>query len=339
MIYTNINNLKENMVLGKDIVDFKTNRVLLRKGVKLTNNQINYLKDKGYRGFYIEDERYKDIIVDDIISDELRQKALLELENFNIEGTLENAKSIVNEILKNKDVTLDTLDVNNDEYEHSLRVAEMSIIVGNYMGIKEENLVDLAAAALLHDAGKKLKDSKNIKNMNINEPFEYKDALYPIYSYKMIQNFPNVKATIKVGVLTHNMNEDGSNNYFLNSNLKQHLYGKIIHVADVYDQLVCEQKESPSEAIEFLSGSCNSNFNTSVVLAFRKCIPVYPIGTMVTLSNNIKGYVLKNNKSNPIRPIIILENGEHCDLMDSEYINITIVDNVQTKYDLKRAIM
>ena len=39
-----------------------------------------------------------------------------------------------------------------------------------------------------------------------------------------------------MAVLTHNMNEDGTNN--LNIDAKQHLYGKIIHVTDMYDKII-----------------------------------------------------------------------------------------------------
>lgn len=342
MLYENINCLNEGMVVGKDIVDANTNRVLLKSGSKLTNFYIKYLKDNGYKGIYIESENYKKIIVEDIIPTELKNSSIKALRDLDIESVLENARSIVDHLFYKKDISFDNHNLKVDTYEHSIKVAEMSIVIGKAIGLKKEELVELAEAALLHDIGKCVKNKENLKKLGYDGQIgTYNENLYPLYSYEIIKNHSEIKATTKVGVLTHNMDENGRNNMIMNKNVKQHLYGKIIHVADIYDQIIThtyhDRIASPSEATELLLGGCGTKFNETIVKQFLKYIPIYPKGTKVKLSNGMNGVVFENNQDIPLRPKVIVENGKIIDLSNFEYNNITILDKNNQEFK-KRAM-
>lgn len=334
MLFENVNNLNSDMIIGKDIIDTETNRVLLKSGTKLTPRYIDYLKEHGYKGIYVENDKYKSVVVEDVISNELKNETLKSLRNLDINGIMVIAKQIVNEIISKTNISFDNLSLINDEYEHSLRVAEMSIVIGKVMGFKEEELIDLAGSGLLHDIGKQLKDTHSLKKLGFDGTIGvYRENLYPLYGYRLLQNHSEIKSTIKVGVLTHNMNIDGSNDFKIDRKLNQHVFGKIIHVTDSYDQVISNKYEdkvaSPSEALEFLLGGCGTKFDQSIVQIFQKYIPVYPKGTKVLLSNGLTGVVFKNNDDVPLRPNIILENGKLINLSDFKFNNITIINQTE----------
>lgn len=334
MVFENINSLNTDMIIGKDIIDTETNRVLLKSGTRLTPKYISYLKEHGYKGIYVESEKYKNIIVDDIISDEVKNGSLKALRNLDVSSVMENARKMVTEIVNKTNISFDNLNLKSDDYEHSLRVAEMSIVIGKAMGLKESELVDLAGASLLHDVGKQLKDPQALKKLGFDgAKGSYQEELYPLYGYRLIQNNSDVKSTVKVGVLTHNMNIDGSNNIDTGHKLVQHIFGKIIHVTDSYDQVISDKYDdkvaSPSEALEFLLGGCGTKFDQSIVQAFQKYIPVYPKGTKVLLSNGLIGVVLKNNDDIPLRPHLVLENGKVINLAEFKFNNITIINQTE----------
>lgn len=331
MMYQNINYLSEGMIVGKDIIDVDTNRVLLKTGTKLTSFYIKYLKDNGYTGIYVENENYKKVIVEDIIPEELKNSSIKALKNLDIEAILENARSIVDELFYKKNISFDSYSLKIDPYEHSIKVAEMSIVIGKTMGLNKDELVSLAEAALLHDIGKCVKEKENLKKLGYNGQIgTYDERLYPLYGYEILKDSSSIKATTKVGVLTHNIDENGENHTILNKNIKQHLYGKIIHVADTYDQIIThtyhDKIASPSEATEFLLGGCGTKFNQEIVEKFLKYIPIYPKGTKVELSNGMNGVVFENNPDVPLRPKVIVENGDIIDLLNFSYNNITILD-------------
>lgn len=334
MLFESINHLSSGMIVGKDIIDSDTNRVLLKTGATLTDFYIKHLKDKGYKGIYVENENYKKVVVEDLIPEELKNSSMKALKDLNIEATIDNAKKIVDELMAKKDISFESYSLKDDEYEHCIKVAEMSIVIGRALNLKENELVDLAVAALLHDFGKCVKNPDNLKKLNYEgQVGTYKEELYPLYGYELLKNYASIKSTTKVGVLTHNMNEDGSNNIF-NKKITQHRYGQIIHVADTYDRIVSKKYRdkltSPSEATELLLGGCGTNFNREVVEVFMKYIPIYPKGTKIVLSNGITGVVYENNLDNPLRPKVIIENGELIDLLDFKFNNITISNDFKS---------
>lgn len=342
MLYENINYLNEDMIVGKDILDPDTNRILLKSGTKLTSFYIRYLKDNGYKGIYIENENYKKVIIEDIIPEELKNSSMKALKDLNIESVLENARSIVDHLFYKKNISFDSYNLKGDIYEHSIKVAEMSIVIGKTMGLNKDELISLAEAALLHDIGKCVKSKENLKKLGYDGQIgTYNEKLYPLYGYEILKNYSIIKATTKVGVLTHNIDENGKNNMMLNKNVQQHLFGKIIHVADIYDQIVTHTYHnkitSPSEATELLLGGCGTKFNGTIVKKFLKYIPIYSKGTKVELSNGMTGVVFENNHEIPLRPKVIIENGEIIDLSNLEYNNITILDKNNEEIK-KRAI-
>lgn len=341
MLYQNVNNLEPDMIVGKDIFDSLNNSIILKNGTKLTNFHIEYLKNHGYKGIYIEDQLAKDIIIKDIIPNELKHESVRDLNDLDIISTLKNAQKIVDEIIKQSDIYFDEINVNSNAMEHSIKVAEFSIVMGKALNLDNERLIDLASAALLHDIGKRLDDPEVLKKLGFDgAEGNYKDELYPLYGYRLLSSLDNVKAPIKTAILTHNMNEDGTNKLDINQPIKQHLYGKIIHVADMYEQVLSgeygDELATPSEAMEFLMGGCGSKFNLEVVETFKNYVPIYPKSTRVILSNNLTGLVFKNNPENPLRPCLILENGQLVNLMDPKYSNLTVIDsyNKETKKDI-----
>ena len=79
MHYLPINQVKTGMILGRDMYDF-TDKILLHRGKALTEHLILRLQDYGYQGVYIDDELTKDLEIEEIISMELRTKALAAIE-------------------------------------------------------------------------------------------------------------------------------------------------------------------------------------------------------------------------------------------------------------------
>ncbi|MGC9102868.1 MAG: hypothetical protein ACP5IH_07185 [Desulfurella sp.] len=75
MYLVSVKSLKPNDILGKAIVNEK-GQVLLNKGVKLDEHYIHILDKYGYQFVYVEDDDTKDIIIEDEISDELKNKAI-----------------------------------------------------------------------------------------------------------------------------------------------------------------------------------------------------------------------------------------------------------------------
>lgn len=202
-------------------------------------------------------------------------------------------------------------------------------------------MVELATSALLHDVGKTCIDKKLLQKTKIpdfltkkiNYSFEMEQYNYknhPIYGHSMLNKVDRINSKVKLGILSHHENEDGTGFPFGLTGDEINEYSKIIHVCDIYDDFISNEKEeknySPSDALEYIMGGSGTLFDAKIVKAFKDYIPIYPKGITVLLSNGFRAIVLDNNKGNPLRPKLILEgNGQVIDLMMPILRNVTII--------------
>lgn len=172
MRQVSVNSLTMGDILAKTIFS-SSGRILLGKGVKLTPLYIAKLRDMGISILYIEDERFNDVIVEDVISEEHRRDALdilekstrsvrlgKDIECFELKKVINN---IVAEILFKKDILVNMMDMrskDNQMFAHSVNVCVLSTVLGKALYLDQEKLENLAVGAILHDIGKVQLDSK-----------------------------------------------------------------------------------------------------------------------------------------------------------------------------------
>ncbi|MDO5154540.1 MAG: response regulator [Eubacteriales bacterium] len=341
MRYLKIDEAKPGMVLARAVYD-SNNRLLLAENQKLTAEYIRKLNLWGYPGFYIFDELSEGVEVEETISIELRNRGVEAIREKNIDEMLDVAKDIVDQILSNGIMAIDMIDLRTYDdytYRHSVNVAVIATILGIGMGLKKSQLEDLCTAAIFHDFGKLLIAS-DILNKPARLTVEEFNIIkkHPELSLSLLKKRPKISDECKMAVLYHHENEDGSGYPERLTSDEIPLFAKIIHVADVYDALTSKRpyKEpyTPSESIEYLMGGSNILFDEKVVRAFMGCVPVYPKGVTITLSDERLAVVYENN-ANPLRPKVRVEGGEIIDLGDeSGNLNLTVNPStvVETNY-------
>ena len=310
MRYVAIEKAKDNMVLAMPIYD-SINRVLLATGTIMTRDYIRKLKARGLPGFYVEDELAKDIEVQDIVTQELRNEGV--------------------EALQRGDLDMIDLRMFDDyTYRHSVNVAVMSTVIALNLGFNKKKLKEVSISAMLHDIGKLMLNPEILNKPGPLTESEYEHIRqHPQIAFDFLRQRMDISSTIRAGILSHHENEDGSGypNGFVGDDI--YIYAKIIHVADVFDALTSKRPYkvpyARSEAVEYLMGGCGRFFDRDVVEAFIQSVAIYPSGTEVMLSDGREGIVAAN-KWNPLRPLIRLWDGEEIDLNDScNYRDLTIV--------------
>ncbi len=338
MRFIPIEKVENGMMLAKSIYDYET-RTLLREGKLLNEDIIMRIRERGYAGIYIEDELTKDIVIQEAITVELRNHAVETLQDLDLEGAIDVAEHIVQQLLEAKTISLDMLDLRTFDdytYRHSINVAILSVVIGIGMGYSNEDLVDLCTAAIFHDLGK-LSIDKEILNKPGKLTPEENELLrsHSRMSYDMLREKWNIPSRVKAAVLSHHENEDGSGypNGLFGDQI--HPFAKIIHVADVYDALSSDRAYkkaySYSEALEYLMGGCGTLFDQSVVQTFLERVPVYPKGVSVKMSDGREAVVVENHLGNPLRPTVRFFDGSELNLNDSSVaMNLTIINQADT---------
>ena len=99
MRFIPISEIQQGMILATNIYD-ERHVVLLSANKKITKKHISQIKKLKYSGVYIYDIDENLLEYENILSEELRIKAIKNLEHLNIDSVIYLTNKIVNEILK-----------------------------------------------------------------------------------------------------------------------------------------------------------------------------------------------------------------------------------------------
>jgi HD-GYP domain-containing protein (c-di-GMP phosphodiesterase class II) len=130
----------------------------------------------------------------------------------------------------------------NYTYRHCIGVSIISFLIGKWLGLKDEQINDLAVAGLMHDLGKiKIPDSILNKAGRLTSDEYAEMKLHTHLGYEMIRNIPDMTEQQALVALQHHEREDGSGYPYGVSGDKITHFSKIIAVADVFHTMISER--------------------------------------------------------------------------------------------------
>lgn len=316
-----LDRLSGNEVLGKSILS-SDGKVLLRAGVQLSSVYIDKLKELGVFYVYVEDHRLDDVLVEDNKLTELKQCAMKNMSRIiknvsecnrkGVKDSISVVEEMVEYIIDMGDVNKSLYDIqtyDNYTYIHSLDTSIISSFLGLAVGFDSYKLKELAVGAILHDIGKTKIDYFIInKDGPLTEEEYFEIKKHPIYGGKILRKNIRISDEVISAVEQHHERVDGRGYPYGLTGNQISKYGKIVSICDVYDAVsndrVYRGKFSPNEAYELILSGSGTLFDTDYVQDFRSTFSVYPLGCCVKLSDSTEGYVIKQNKNFPDRPVI-----------------------------------
>ncbi len=232
--------------------------------------------------------------------------------------------NLVNSIMENEAVAIniDTLKF-SDEYtfQHSVDVATISMLIAKNSNMSEREIQKIGMAGLLHDMGK-----SKIPNEILNKAGKLTEEEFAImknhslYGYQILKEKGGIPQEVLMGVLQHHEKLNGRGYPMGVEADKIFPYAKILAIADIYDALVTERPYkkafSQQDAIEMIM-AMTDELDITFMRNFLGIVILYPVNSIVKLSNGEKAKVLKNNPQYPLRPKVIgLHTGKVYDLSE-----------------------
>ncbi|QQE79427.1 HD-GYP domain-containing protein [Alicyclobacillus sp. SO9] len=343
MRWVALKNLGEHRVLAQNILD-ERGRVLLAKGVELTDGRAERLAKLGLFSACVEDPATEDIELEEVVSQRLRGElvsatydSLVEL--VQMEGTkhirASNVKRklqpLVDDVLgqlksiEGASQHLGNVYVTDGElYHHSVNVTLFALTLGIDQGLNSHDLVELGIGSLLHDVGKlKVPGSVLRKPGKLSKDEFEQIKRHAGYGYEILRSLPDISAKSALIALEHHERLDGMGYPRGLRKDEIHQYSRIVSVADVYEALtanrVYRKGYLPHEALELLLGGGGMQFDESIVESFVKTVAVYPTGVTVKLSTGEKAVVVESKPKQSHRPIVRVIEDPYGKRLDKSY--------------------
>lgn len=217
----------------------------------------------------------------------------------------------------------------NYTYKHSVNVCMLSMMLGKWLGIKENQLKELGVAAFLHDVGK-----LDVPEEILNKPgrLDGREMMlmrkHTVYAHDALSKNLHVNNRILKGIAHHHEKIDGSGYpYGLKGN-KINLYSRIISVVDIFDAMTSERvykdKVSPFKVAEILHNESYSTLDPKVTLTFLTNLSQFYMRNIVKLSNGEQGEIVYVPRTDPTRPIVRI-GGRFVDLVKEKSLHVAEV--------------
>lgn len=333
MRYIKIKDLQPGMILAQPLLN-KKGDIFLARNVLVSKFMVQRIREEQYRGAYIYDKLSKGINPRNQLPTDVQLKTMCALKDMDIDRCAYLSGEILDSLKHADNISMNINSLaayDGPTYMHSLNVAMYAGTFGLLYGMEYERVSKLIAAALLHDIGKtRIPEDILNKPGSLSEEEFAEIKKHPQYGYDMLKDMVSISPLVRVPILEHHENYDGSGYPRGLVDKETHIFSKIIHICDVYDAMLSKRcyKDAinPWEVIDFITTHRNIMFNGVLVDFFLQSLIPYPEGMLVKLSDGRTAVVASQNKGFPQSPVVRDMRGNVVDLVHEDDVKIMHIE-------------
>ena len=193
-------------------------------------------------------------------------------------------------------------------YRHNIAVGMLANLLGNWLGLKKKELLQLTTAALLHDVGKMLIPTEilNKPGKLTAEEFEMMKK-HTVYGYELLKNATGISHRQALVALQHHERLDGSGYPFGVTGEKIDLFSRIVAVVDVFHAMISRRVyKDASPFYEILIAMERDAFGAldpKITRVFVEKVMNYLVGHHVLLTDGREGKIILIHPMNQHYPL------------------------------------
>ncbi|MCP4582779.1 MAG: HD domain-containing protein [candidate division Zixibacteria bacterium] len=232
----------------------------------------------------------------------------------NLAKTKRVVQSMVDRIIEDEPAMMELTVLHNFDnytYIHSVNVCVLSLIMGHRLKLDKKRLSDLGVGSLLHDIGKV---NLSIDLLNKSAPYDDSDWLqmrmHPVYGVKaIIKTRGTDRSSVRAigAAYEHHITYTGTGYPQLLQKRTPCLFAQIVSICDTFNAMTSgriyhKRRMSGDEVITNMVNRSDIDFNPVLLKVFINVIGVYPVGSVVRLTNNEVAIVSRTNPENLENP-------------------------------------
>lgn len=195
---------------------------------------------------------------------------------------------------------------------HGLQVAMLAIAMGTIMGLRKEELLELGLGCLIHDAGMlHMRESLWRLNRRLSRLEFLEITRHPTKTYELLRDVPDVPRAAALVAYQIHERCDGSGYPRQLQGRRIHPLARVAAVADSYIAMVSTRPHRGGQlpgdvVVELLKSARNGLLDPLAVRALLYTVSLFPIGSIVELSDGCIARVSRGNRHEYTRPVVEL---------------------------------
>lgn len=219
-------------------------------------------------------------------------------------------KILMNDMCILLNILVQRYKVENYIYNHSLNVSIYALCLAVASGYNQRQTIEIGIGALLHDIGMLLVPRENyLKKGKLDKDDWYEIMKHPVLGVHLLEKIDRLPEFIPFMAYQCHERVNGKGYPKQRSGRFIHNYAKICAVADMFEALSSPRNYReplvPYRALEFIIKASHQGLvSGECTKALVQCMSLFPVGSIVELSNRSVGKVIKAAPSSPAKPVV-----------------------------------
>jgi HD-GYP domain-containing protein (c-di-GMP phosphodiesterase class II) len=234
----------------------------------------------------------------------------------NMRRVKRSVQGIVDQVLTNQVALVGMTTLRNfDEYTftHSVNVCILSVIFGQKLGLDRHQLYELGLCGLFHDLGKMRIDPKILhKPGSLTAPEWAEMRQHPsrgLLALFQIRGFGDLPLRQMLVAYEHHMKTDLSGYPRVRRPRQPTLFTRLVSITDTFDAVTSERSYrarawTPDTVLYNMRDQPSWGLDRVLVKAFINVTGIYPVGTLVVLTDKRVAVVAAHNPERPLAPLV-----------------------------------
>ena len=195
-------------------------------------------------------------------------------------------------------------------FNHTLNVCLLAINIAAAANYSRKQILEIGIGALLHDVGMLLvPEDIRFKKGRLTKDEWFEVQKHAILGLHILEKVVRIPETAKFVAYQVHERENGKGYPKQRSGRFIHRYAKIVQIADIYESL-CSAREYrvpyiPYRAMELLIKMSRQNLiSAEFVKAFLTYASLFPIGSIIELSDHRIAKVIQGNEQHYTKPVV-----------------------------------